>query len=73
MADANHSAPAVFHDCFIGDRVSFRHRRTTPHLRFADMAPPVLYLWTKLSGRWVEGAGVEPGQRRCSALTGDAQ
>lgn len=63
MADANHSAPAVPPDCFVTARSSVRHRRTIPHLRFADRAPPVLYLWTKLSGRWIEAAGFEPGQR----------
>lgn len=63
MADANHSVPAVFHDCFVTEEASFRHRRLVPHLRLADRAPPVLYLWTKLSGRWVEAAGFEPGQR----------
>ena len=63
MADANHSAPAVFHDSFVPAGSSIRHRRTIPHLRLADRAPPVLYLWTKLSGRWIEAAGFEPGQR----------
>ncbi|MDR6497042.1 SymE family type I addiction module toxin [Burkholderia sp. DN3021] len=63
MADANHNAPAVFNDCFVTARASARHRRTIPHLRFADRAPPVLYLWMKLSGRWIEAAGFEPGQR----------
>ncbi|AWV03026.1 type I toxin-antitoxin system SymE family toxin [Burkholderia sp. JP2-270] len=63
MADANHNAPSVFHDRFVTARSSLRRRRTIPHLRFADRAPPVLHLWMKLSGRWIEAAGFEPGQR----------
>ncbi|QVN20213.1 SymE family type I addiction module toxin [Burkholderia pyrrocinia] len=63
MADANHNAPALVHDCFVTPQASFRHRRTIPHLRFSDRAPPVLYLWMKLSGQWIEGAGFEPEQR----------
>ena len=63
MADANHNAQAVFNDRFVTARSSLRHRRTIPHLRFADRAPPVLYLWMKLSGRWIEAAGFESGQR----------
>ncbi|VWD20743.1 hypothetical protein BLA18112_05333 [Burkholderia lata] len=27
------------------------------------MAPPVLHLWMKLSGRWIEAAGFAPEQR----------
>ncbi|WP_175767010.1 SymE family type I addiction module toxin [Burkholderia cenocepacia] len=63
MADANHNVPPLFLDCFVTAQASIRHRRTIPHLRIADRAPPVLYLWTKLSGRWIEAAGFEPEQR----------
>ncbi|VWC80099.1 hypothetical protein BLA50215_01175 [Burkholderia lata] len=63
MADANHNAPLHFHDCFVPPRTSFQTRRIVPHLRLTDMAPPVLHLWMKLSGRWIEAAGFEPEQR----------
>jgi len=63
MADANHSAPAHFHDRFVTTDKSLQTRRIVPHLRLTDMAPPVLHLWMKLSGRWIEAAGFEPGQR----------
>ncbi|MBN3769159.1 MULTISPECIES: SymE family type I addiction module toxin [Burkholderia] len=63
MADANHNAPFRFHDCFVSSQSSLQTRRIVPHLRLADMAPPVLHLWMKLSGRWIEAAGFEPEQR----------
>lgn len=63
MADANHIAPTHFHDCFVTAEASLQHRHTIPHLRLADKAPPVLYLWAKLSGRWIEAAGFDPAQR----------
>ncbi|MCA7970310.1 type I toxin-antitoxin system SymE family toxin [Burkholderia sp. AU39826] len=63
MAGANHNAPMSFRDCFASPRSSFQSGRVVPHLRLADMAPPVVYLWTKLSGRWIEAAGFDPGQR----------
>ncbi|MBN3843907.1 SymE family type I addiction module toxin [Burkholderia sp. Ac-20349] len=63
MADANHNAPVSFHDCFVPPRMSLQTRRIVPHLRLSDMAPPVLHLWMKLSGRWIEAAGFEPEQR----------
>ncbi|WP_231127748.1 SymE family type I addiction module toxin [Burkholderia cepacia] len=44
-------------------RTSFQTRRIVPHLRLADTAPPALHLWMKLSGRWIDAAGFEPGQR----------
>ncbi|WP_175822764.1 SymE family type I addiction module toxin [Burkholderia sp. BCC0419] len=63
MAGANHNAPMYFHDCFVSPRSSLQSRRIVPHLRLADMAPPVVYLWMKLSGRWIEAAGFDPEQR----------
>lgn len=62
MADANHNAPVRFHDCFVPPRTSFQTRRIVPHLKLADMAPPVLHLWMKLSGHWIEAAGFDPEQ-----------
>lgn len=61
MADANHSAPTSFHDCFVPSPASVRHRRAIPPVRLVDRAPPILYL--KLSGRWIEAAGFVPEQR----------
>ena len=63
MADANHSAPFLFQDCFVNTQTSFQSRRIVPHIRLTDMAPPILHLWMKLSGRWIEAAGFEPEQR----------
>ncbi|MBP0607571.1 MULTISPECIES: SymE family type I addiction module toxin [Burkholderia] len=63
MAGANHNAPTYFRDCFFPPQSSFQSGRLVPHLRLTDMAPPVMYLWTKLSGRWIEAAGFDPGQR----------
>ncbi|WP_175969086.1 SymE family type I addiction module toxin [Burkholderia sp. BCC0322] len=63
MADANHSAPFIFQDCFVNTQTSSQSCRIVPHLRLTDMAPPVLHLWMKLSGRWIEAAGFEPEQR----------
>ncbi len=63
MADANHNAPVRFNDCFVPPRTSFQTRRIVPHVRLADIAPSVLHLWMKLSGRWIEAAGFEPEQR----------
>ncbi|RQR29901.1 MULTISPECIES: SymE family type I addiction module toxin [unclassified Burkholderia] len=63
MADANHIAPVRFQDFFVDTRTSCQTRRIVPHLRLTDMAPPVLHLWMKLSGRWIEAAGFEPDQR----------
>ncbi|WP_321790995.1 SymE family type I addiction module toxin [Burkholderia pyrrocinia] len=63
MADANHSAPVLFHDCFATSQASLQSCRIVPHIRLTDMAPPVLCLWMKLSGRWIEAAGFEPEQR----------
>ncbi|KAG8150814.1 SymE family type I addiction module toxin [Burkholderia catarinensis] len=63
MADANHISPVRFQDCFVDTQTSIQTRRIIPHLRLTDMAPPVLHLWMKLSGRWIEAAGFEPEQR----------
>ncbi|WP_254608600.1 SymE family type I addiction module toxin [Burkholderia lata] len=63
MADANHNATFRFHDCFVSPKASLQTRRIVPHLRLTDMAPPVLHLWMKLSGRWIEAAGFAPEQR----------
>ncbi|MEK6355301.1 MAG: SymE family type I addiction module toxin [Burkholderia cenocepacia] len=63
MAGANHNAPTYFRDCFFPPQSSFQSGRLVPHLRLTDMAPPVMYLGTKLSGRWIEAAGFDPGQR----------
>ncbi|ONY37855.1 hypothetical protein A8F23_02865 [Burkholderia cenocepacia] len=63
MANANHSAPTFFQDCFVHSHESFQTRRIFPRLRFAETAPPVFHLWMKLSGRWIEEAGFEPEQR----------
>lgn len=63
MAGAHHNAPTYFRDCFVSPRSSFQSGRVVPHIRLIDMAPPVVYLWTKLSGRWIEAAGFDPGQR----------
>ncbi|UTV58746.1 SymE family type I addiction module toxin [Burkholderia arboris] len=63
MADANHSATVLFPNRFVMPHAAFEHRRTIPHLRLTDMAPPERYLSMKLSGRWIEAAGFDPGQR----------
>ncbi|AZQ56533.1 type I toxin-antitoxin system SymE family toxin [Burkholderia cenocepacia] len=63
MAGANHNAPTYFRDCFVSPQSSFQSRRVVPHIRLSDTAPPVVYLWTKLCGRWIEAAGFDPGQR----------
>ncbi|RQU23531.1 type I toxin-antitoxin system SymE family toxin [Burkholderia cenocepacia] len=63
MAGANHNAPTFFRDCFISPRSSVQSGRIVPHIRLADMAPPVAHLWMKLSGRWIEAAGFDPEQR----------
>jgi len=62
MADANHSAPIRFQDCFVNTETSIQSRRVVPHIRLADMAPPVMHVWMKLSGRWIEAAGFAPEQ-----------
>ncbi len=63
MAGANHNAPFRFEDCFVSNQSSLQTRRIVPHLRLTDMAPPVVHLWMKLSGRWIEAAGFDPEQR----------
>ncbi|WP_249210332.1 SymE family type I addiction module toxin [Burkholderia cenocepacia] len=63
MAGANHNAPMYFRDRFVSPRSSLQSRRIVPHIRLADMAPPVMHLWMKLSGRWIEAAGFDPEQR----------
>ncbi|WP_321859994.1 SymE family type I addiction module toxin [Burkholderia cenocepacia] len=63
MAGANHNAPTYFRDCFVSPRPSLQSGRLVPHIRLTDMAPPVMYLWMKLSGRWIEAAGFDPDQR----------
>ncbi|RQS26709.1 type I toxin-antitoxin system SymE family toxin [Burkholderia sp. Bp8992] len=63
MAGANHNAPTYFRDCFVSPQSSLQSGRTMPHIRLTDMAPPVMYLWMKLSGRWIEAAGFDPEQR----------
>lgn len=63
MADAHHNAPIRFEDCFVSSQTSLQTRRIVPHIRLTDMAPPVLHLWMKLSGRWIEAAGFAPDQR----------
>ncbi|RQT27237.1 SymE family type I addiction module toxin [Burkholderia cepacia] len=63
MAGANHNAPTYFRDCFFSPQSSSQSGRLVPHVRLTDMAPPVKYLWTKLSGRWIEAAGFDPEQR----------
>ncbi|MET1505407.1 SymE family type I addiction module toxin [Burkholderia sola] len=63
MAGANHNAPTYFRDCFVSPQSSFQSCRIVPHIRPSDMAPPVVYLWTKLCGRWIEAAGFDPEQR----------
>ncbi len=63
MAGAHHNAPMYFRDCFVSPQSSFQSGRVVPHIRLTDMAPPVVYLWTQLSGRWIEAAGFDPGQR----------
>ncbi|WP_244109567.1 SymE family type I addiction module toxin [Burkholderia cenocepacia] len=62
MAGANHNAPTYFRDRFVSPRSSLQSSRIVPHLRLADMAPPVMHLWMKLSGRWIEAAGFDPEQ-----------
>lgn len=39
MADANHSAPIRFRDCFVNTQTSTQSRRVVPHVRLADRAP----------------------------------
>ncbi|RQU45275.1 type I toxin-antitoxin system SymE family toxin [Burkholderia cenocepacia] len=63
MAGANHNAPTYFRDCFVSPRSSLQSGRIVPHIRLTDMAPPVMYVWMKLSGRWIEAAGFDPEQR----------
>ncbi|KWF17331.1 SymE family type I addiction module toxin [Burkholderia pseudomultivorans] len=63
MADANHSATVLFLDRFVPTQEASRQGRTFPELRVAGDAPPVLHLWAKLSGRWIDAAGFHPGQR----------
>jgi toxic protein SymE len=63
MAGANHNAPTYFRDCFFSPQSSCQSGRLVPHIRLTDMAPPIMYLWTKLSGRWIEAAGFDPEQR----------
>ncbi|MDR0241095.1 MAG: type I toxin-antitoxin system SymE family toxin [Burkholderia sp.] len=63
MAGANHNAPTYFRDCFVSPQSSLQSGRIMPHIRLTDMAPPVMHLWMKLSGRWIEAAGFDPEQR----------
>lgn len=63
MAGANHNAPTYFRDCFVSRQSPFQSGRVVPHIRLTDMVPPVVYRWTKLSGRWIEAAGFDPEQR----------
>nr|WP_230956422.1 SymE family type I addiction module toxin [Burkholderia pseudomultivorans] len=56
-------ATVLFLDRFVSTQEASRQCRTFPELRAAGDAPPVLYLWAKLSGRWLDAAGFDPGQR----------
>ncbi|WP_082741889.1 XRE family transcriptional regulator [Burkholderia sp. MSMB1072] len=58
MAGANHNASMYFRNRFGSRLSSLQSRRIVPHIRFADMAPPVVHPWMELSGRWIEAAAL---------------
>ncbi|NML31663.1 SymE family type I addiction module toxin [Paraburkholderia antibiotica] len=60
MADANLKARLPVTERFVTIQQSWRYRQWQPQGYLND---PPLYPWMKLSGRWIEHAGFEAGQR----------
>ena len=59
MADANLNALPAHPERHVTIQQSWRYRRINARTR----TDPPLYPWIKLSGRWLELAGFEAGQR----------
>ncbi|MCP3706782.1 type I toxin-antitoxin system SymE family toxin [Paraburkholderia sp. CNPSo 3274] len=59
MADANLNASHAHPERRVTIQESWRYRRSSSRAR----NDPPLYPWLKLSGRWLEVAGFEAGQR----------
>ena len=60
MADANLKASTALPERHIKIQHSARDQPQSYRNRYQ---PPTLYPWLKLSGRWLEQAGFEAGQR----------
>jgi len=62
MADAHHKAPPPVTERFVTIQESWRYQKPAP-LPFHMGKEPATFPWMKLSGRSIETAGFEPGQR----------
>lgn len=62
MADADLKPRPAYAERCVTIQQSQRYRQWTPPTARPRKAPP-LYPWMKLSGRWLEQAGFDPGQR----------
>lgn len=62
MANANLKSLAQYPERRVTIQQSVRYRKNIYPITGPYKAPP-LYPWLKLSGRWLEIAGFEPGQR----------
>jgi toxic protein SymE len=63
MADANHKAPPPpVTERFVTIQESWRYQKEA-RMPFHLRKEPPAFPWMKLSGRWIETAGFEPGQR----------
>ncbi|MGF6242735.1 toxic protein SymE [Paraburkholderia sp. GAS38] len=62
MADANHKARPPVTERSVTIQESWRYQKPA-RLPFHMCKEPATFPWMKLSGRWIETAGFEPGQR----------
>ncbi|WP_408506239.1 SymE family type I addiction module toxin [Paraburkholderia sediminicola] len=62
MADANHKARPPVTERSVTIQESWRYQKPA-RLPFHMRKEPPTFPWMKLSGRWIETAGFEPGQR----------
>lgn len=62
MADVNHKARPPVTERSVTIQESWRYQNPA-RMHFHRPKTPPLSPWMKLSGRWIETAGLEPGQR----------
>jgi toxic protein SymE len=62
MADANHKARPPVTERSVTIQESWRYQKPA-RLPFHMRKEPATFPWMKLSGRWIETAGFEPGSR----------
>jgi toxic protein SymE len=62
MADANHKARPPVTERSVTIQESWRYQKPA-RLPFHMRKEPPTFPWMKLSGRWIETAGFEPGSR----------